>query len=98
MVGCGIFEALPPEARVRRADTDMSAAFFELFYRIEGLKSGMHHPEGMLWIRRPGGVPGKSGEQLALETIAPTVLSWFKLEPPAGMRGQLQRAASAPSG
>ena len=28
-------------------------SFFELFYQMDDLKSGMHDPDGMLWIRMP---------------------------------------------
>jgi hypothetical protein len=60
--------------------------FGEAFYQIEGIKSGMHHPDGMFWIRHPDHrheiVPGK----LALTRVAPKIMELLSLSPPATMR------------
>jgi hypothetical protein len=51
--GCGIFDLISEQAILTTLDRDNSLPFFKLFYQIEEIKSGMHHPDGILWIRRP---------------------------------------------
>jgi predicted AlkP superfamily phosphohydrolase/phosphomutase len=56
--------------------------FFDLFYEIEGLKSGMHHPEGIFWVR-DARVPRPTGdEHVPLESIAPTILDLMAIRIP----------------
>jgi len=61
--------------------------FEKLLYRMEGIKSGMHHPHGIFWIRLPEQehrvVPGT----VPLSRIAPTVLSLYGIPKPFHMRG-----------
>src|SRR5262249_22161330 len=49
-VGCKIRD-LPPDAMLTAATSDRRTRIFDLFYRLEWLKSGMHHPDGMRCIR-----------------------------------------------
>ena len=56
------------------ADSDRQAPFFGMFYRITGLKSGMHHPLGMLWIRRPDKRHRIHEDRVPLTVIAPTMI------------------------
>ena len=39
------------DARARRQRARVP--FFDLFYRLDLLKSGQHHPDGLLWIHTP---------------------------------------------
>ena len=48
----------------------------------------MHHPEGILWIQRPGLRPAVYQEKAPLRSLAPTVLSFFGLEKAPHMSGQ----------
>lgn len=76
--GCGIFDQLPSQAvlqRDDRADRPVTIPFFDLFYQIEEIKSGMHHPDGILWIRHPSLEHSVQTEKVSLQTIAPTVLN-----------------------
>ncbi|HVI24308.1 MAG TPA: hypothetical protein VM691_12540, partial [Myxococcales bacterium] len=61
--------------------------FDERLYHMEGIKSGMHHPHGIFWVRLPEKehrvVPGT----VPLNRIAPTVLSMLGLPKPSHMRG-----------
>lgn len=59
--------------------------FFDLFYKIEGIKSGMHHPDGLLWIRDPRISAPENGEKVKLESIAPTILEMMEIGVPAHM-------------
>ena len=87
LLGCGLFHEVPPDARLQRADSAASVPFFDLFYRIEGVKSGMHHPDGILWIRDPARAHHVTEEKVPLTTIAPTVLDLFGVPVPEFMRG-----------
>jgi hypothetical protein len=85
--GCNIFEALPRDAVLKIGREGRSAPFLEVFYQVEGMKSGMHHPEGMLWIRRPGRAHRVHSQKVSLTSIAPTVLNILGLPRPDYMRG-----------
>lgn len=78
--GCGVRRQIDPNAKL--AGPAGTLPFFELFYEIEGLKSGMHHPEGLLWIRDARIPRPTSGEHVALESIAPTILELMGIRPP----------------
>ena len=84
--GCRIYAQTPKEARVVLEGTDRSTSFFDLFYQMETIKSGMHHPDGMLWIRSPTrehvDMPGK----VPLAAVAPTILQLFGIAKPDYMR------------
>ena len=82
-VGCEILWELPQDAMLRVADSDRRAPFFSIFYRIEGLKSGMHHPDGMLWVRHPDKRHCVHRDRVPLTAIAPTILEMFGVTPPA---------------
>ena len=61
---------------------------FDVFYQADSLKSGIHHPDGLLWIRRPDRRHAVHAEKVPLVCVAPTVLRLLGLEPPASMRGE----------
>ena len=82
--GCKIFRSLPSDA-VLRAGSGRAAPFFDVFYQSDGLKSGMHHPDGFLWIRKPQHEHRVSSEKVPLRSVAPTVLEMFGVAPPTYM-------------
>jgi len=86
--GCGITEALPRNATITIGADGRTLPFFDAFYRLEGLKSGMHHPDGMLWIRHPQSGHGLHPQKVLLTDIAPTVLQILGVEKPGYMRGR----------
>lgn len=88
MAGCGLFAPVSAKAMVVRPDTGAAMRFFDLFYRVEGVKSGMHHPDGLLWVRTPARQHLEAEGTVPLEAIAPTILRWLDLEPPAHMKGR----------
>jgi hypothetical protein len=77
--GCDIFMPPAPDARVSSTLSNRTAAFTDLFYLIDGMKSGCHHPDGMFWVRTPGRsgavVPGR----LSLRQVAPTLAALIGL-------------------
>jgi hypothetical protein len=85
--GCQIFHDLPPQATLLAAESGRSAPFFEVFYQADSLKSGIHHPDGLLWIRQPGRRHAVQAERVPLTRVAPTLLGLLGIEAPATMRG-----------
>lgn len=83
--GCAIFTGLPPDAEFQSNGT--SRKFFDLFYAADTMKSGMHHPHGLFWLRIPG-EPGVMHEDpIPLIDVAPTLLGLLGLPAPGIMRG-----------
>ena len=85
--GCRVWQQLEPDAVLTLPDGG-TVPFFDLFYQVDLIKSGMHHPDGMLWIRGPGLEPGERSEKIPLTRIAPTILAMYGVEAPAHMRGE----------
>ena len=98
ITGCGIFEQIERNSMIVTRAQPTQYPFFNLLYQAEGLKSGMHHPDGLFWIRRPGrkafGYPGK----VSLRACAPTLLRTMGIPVPAWMaEPALPESASAKS-
>jgi Type I phosphodiesterase / nucleotide pyrophosphatase len=85
--GCQIFEQLPSDAMLEGGANGASIGFFRIFYQVESLKSGMHHPDGILWMRMPGVAPRVHRDKVSIRDIAPTLLSLFGIDRPSYMRG-----------
>jgi hypothetical protein len=85
--GCRIFEQLPQDALLTSIDPLRSVSFFRLFYQVGGIKSGMHHPDGILWIRTPSKGHSVITERVPLRSVAPTTLRLLGLPQPQYMRG-----------
>ncbi len=84
-MGCAIHSKIPHEA-VISADSEQSIPFFQVLYQAEGIKSGMHHPDGLLWIRRPDRSHTVYPEKVPLRAIAPTMLSLLGIRTPESMK------------
>jgi hypothetical protein len=85
--GCKIFTQLDHEVMLEGGPNGASIGFFRLFYQVESLKSGMHHPDGILWMRMPGMAPRVHPDKVSLRALAPTLVSLFGIERPSYMRG-----------
>lgn len=87
-VGCAHFGDVDPTTPL----TGLPGAhptFGDVFYSSETGQSGMHHPDGLLWIRPPGGTTLQgSPERVSLLDVAPTLLSLLGVPPSAEMRGR----------
>jgi hypothetical protein len=86
-VSCAINRAVDREAVVRIADSESSIPFFEMFHQVEEMKSGMHHRDGILWIRHPQRPHSIHEDKVGLIAIAPTILDMLGMEKPAQMKG-----------
>jgi hypothetical protein len=79
--GCTIYREVRPDARLVAVDGDESP-FHDLFYAADTVKSGMHHPEGALWIRTPSRAHRVREDRVPLRSVAPTLLRLLGLVPP----------------
>jgi hypothetical protein len=91
---CAIKTAIEAAAVLRVEGSNRSMPFFEMFYTIEGVKSGMHHPDGMLWIRDPRRPHIVRQGKVGLTSIAPTILDILGVAKPEYMKGQSLRSGS----
>ena len=73
--GCSIIAQPDEDAEVTTPYANRAAGFDVLFYPVEGLKSGMHHPDGILWIAKPGTVARAIDRKASLREIAPTLMA-----------------------
>jgi hypothetical protein len=89
MAGCAVFHEVPPGMEVRGPGG--VSAFDALFYAVDTTKSGMHHRDGILWIRPPKGISGRAAPgHVPLESLAPTMLSMLgRLRPASAMKGSV---------
>ena len=80
---CGIFRPIPGETKVRSPVSNETPRFDQTFHPV-GLRSGRHHPEGMLWVRTPDRRHEVIERKISLREIAPTMISLCGVEPPKG--------------
>jgi hypothetical protein len=85
LVQCNCTHSVGDDAVVRSLLTGRECRFVEIFYRLDALKSGQHHPSGALWIRRPNRVHRVYSDPVTIRAIAPTILQWFGMDPPSSM-------------
>lgn len=72
--GCTIFEGVPPDSMIVNGK-GVARLFYDLFYNCNLVKSGMHHPDGILWISMPERTSHIQTQRVPLRTVAPTMLS-----------------------
>ena len=79
---CGVqLLSMPPAGSlVETPFSNRGRPFDELFYPAQGVKSGMHHPEGLLWIRTPSRRHVDVQRMVKLREIAPTLLELAGIE------------------
>jgi hypothetical protein len=70
--GCSISSQLQPDAILAREGSNETIRFFDAFYQIDGMKSGCHHPDGMLWLATG---EGRDMGRCSILDIFPTVLA-----------------------
>jgi hypothetical protein len=85
--GCRIYRAVADDALV--CVDEKRARFNEIFYQLQTSKSGMHNPDGMLWIRTPQHRHVVHDQKVPLRSIAPTILQHFGVAVPAYMSSPL---------
>jgi len=86
--GCHLYENLPKDTQILAGEAGAKKAFYDLFYKVEGMKSGMHHPDGMFWVRQPERRHSQHADTIPLAAVAPTLLHLLGIPRPAGMKEQ----------
>jgi hypothetical protein len=84
--GCQISRRTPSETQVFDDATSEVRAFGELFYRIDAIKSGRHHPDGCLWIET--GRHRVHEERPSILDVLPTQLAMLGVPVPGGLPGR----------
>jgi hypothetical protein len=84
--GCRINDTAVLDRPVTRRSDGVRQRFGDLFYMIHTMRSGRHHPDGVLWVRTGRHRVGSA--RVPLTDIAPTVLAHFGVPQPAHMRGR----------
>jgi hypothetical protein len=82
--GCSINDPLAMQGAVT-GPGGRSLLFRELFHMVHSMRSGRHHPDGVLWVRT--GRHRVELEKVSLRDIAPTVLEFFGVSTPPSMQG-----------
>jgi hypothetical protein len=92
--GCKIHAAVGKDATV--SANGSTEPFLSLFYQVEGVKSGMHHPEGMLWVRGPDRAHAVHEKPLPLAETFPLLLGLLGVRAPETRRSPVPAAATLP--
>ena len=82
--GCQISTRTPLDTPV--LDRNTAIPFGELFYRIDAIKSGRHHPDGCLWIQT--GRHRVHEDKPSILDVLPTQLEMLGVTSPAGLAGR----------
>lgn len=78
--GCAIQTHTDLDRRVTNEEGS-SRRFGDLFYMIHSMRSGRHHPDGVLWVR--DGTHKIVEEKIALSAVCPMILGHFGVPVPA---------------
>ena len=89
--GCQVATRIEPETPV--IDGNRAVAFGELFYRIDAIKSGRHHPDGCLWIQT--GRHRVHSDKPSILDVLPTQLEMLGVPVPEGLAGRSLAPAMA---
>lgn len=86
--GCDVFDEVAADAVISDARTGEEWPMTELLYKIEGIKSGCHHPDGVIWIK--SGSHRAYEQKVSILDVFPTVLDLLGLNDrrPEHVRGQ----------
>jgi len=95
-VGCRIYQPVAAGALLTLAGSEHEMPFLDVFYQVDGVKSGMHHPDGMLWIRTPARRHAVHARHVPLAAVAPTILEHFGVKPPSYMSAAMNEWSGAP--
>jgi hypothetical protein len=82
MVQCNCSAVVPPDAVLVHESSPQAVPFFQVFYSMDVIKSGFHHPDGMLWVRYPDREHAVHEGKVSIRSIAPAILELFELPRP----------------
>ncbi len=95
---CQLHEQVATGTQLSRGEGGAAVPFFDMFYQLEDSKSGMHHPDGMLWVRTPGQPHRKHAAKVPLAAVAPALLDLMGMPIPAHMAAAPDLAPPAVAG
>jgi hypothetical protein len=78
-VGCNVYDVSPDDRVISLPDSN-EVRLDELFYRIHGVRSGRHHPDGCFWVQST--YPSQVREKVPLTAI----LQLFDVDAPPYMK------------
>jgi hypothetical protein len=78
--GCRIYKNLDLKREITSFKSGVTEPLSSFFYRLETIKSGMHNPIGMLWIRSPNRQRNHSLAQVALKSTPGLILETLGLK------------------
>jgi hypothetical protein len=82
-VGCAVYDSSVDDGVVSLPDGNL-VRFDELFFRIHGVRSGRHHPDGCFWVQSTH--PRHVRDKVPLTAVAPTILQLFDVDAPPYMK------------
>ena len=85
---CLVWTQIPEDTKLDIDGNGRSVPFFDLFYRLDLVKSGQHHPDGLFWVRTPGRTHEVHEGRVQLTSIAPTILQSFGAPVPEHMKSE----------
>jgi hypothetical protein len=85
-VGCQLFSELDPETHITLADRS-TVRFFDWFYSLGVVKSGSHHPDGLLWIK--SGNHRVHSRKFPIVDILPMILEFCGVTPQVSAGSQV---------
>ncbi len=78
---------LPEDAHLEQQGTGKRIPFSKVFYSMDVVKSGFHHPDGMFWVRHPERDHVVHPDKMPIRLIAPLILKHFGLPAPVASMG-----------
>lgn len=86
--GCTIFDHVEKGSMLEiLADDGRQVSFYDVFYKADSKKSGMHHPDGIFWLKDSSIKPEIVKEKVPLKNMAPTIMEILGIERPDYMKG-----------
>jgi hypothetical protein len=85
MVQCNFGGVVPAETLITHETNSRTVRFFDIFYSMDVVKSGFHHPAGLLWVRYPERTHSVQEEKVSIRSIAPAILELFDQPRPSYM-------------
>jgi hypothetical protein len=85
--GCCMFDEVPRDAVLTLEANGRQTPFFDIFYHVEGIKSGMHHLDGIFWVSHPERTHHVHGQKMPLTNVAALILDLMGLPKASHMHG-----------
>lgn len=72
--GCGLIQQPAESAMISTPYSNTTLPFSALFYPVDTLKSGMHHPDGIFWLSGPDITPKQDAGRIPLTRVGDMML------------------------